>query len=152
MAYIRYKEVTRRFNFSKSVDLDKVPSYCMDYIYGKEELLAAYKVGNDHGIITTNKIMIFDNSQQMGMRKEVTTVPFHAITAHSIIFRLNMAEIYLLLGTGNPLVLKFSNMKDADKARLRYLYNAMSAAICDQVIPDEIVNKLVQNDFEFKDK
>lgn len=150
MAYIRYKEVTRRFNFSKYVEFNKIPSYCMDYIYDEEELLAAYRVGSDHGIITTNKIIIFDNSQQMGMRKEITTVPFHAITAHSIIFRLNTAEIYLLLGTGNPLVLKFSNMKDSDKARLRHLYNAMSAAICDQNIPKDIVNKLVSDDFKFE--
>lgn len=152
MAYIRYKEVTRRFNFSKAIDLDKVPSYCMDYIYGEEELLAAYRVGSDHGVITTNKIIIFDNSQQMGMKKEITTVPYHAITAHSIVFRLNSAEIYLLLGTGNPLVLKFSNMKDKDKSRLRHLYNAMSAAICDQLIPKEIIDKLVRDDFEFKDR
>lgn len=150
MAYIRYKEVTRHFNFTKALDINSIPKYTKDYIYDNEILLCAYKVGRDHGLITNKKIILFDNSQRFGMRKEITTIPFRSITAHSIIFHSSSAEIYLLLETSNPLLLKFGNMGDADKYRLRYLYNAMSAAICNQEIPSHIINKLVNNDFSFK--
>lgn len=152
MAYIRYKEVTKHFNFTKALDLNEIPSYAKDYIYDEETLLAVYKVGKDHGLITDKKIVLFDNSLSFGGRKEVTTIPYRAVSAHSIIFRSNAAEIYLLLETGNPLLLKFVSMKDADKVRLRLLYNAMSARICSQEIPKSIVKRLTDNDFEFKKK
>ena len=152
MAYIRYKEVTKHFNFTKVLDLDEVPSYGKDYIYDDEILLAVYKVGKDIGIINDKKIVLFDNSMSFGGRKEVTTIPYRSVTAHSIIFRATSTEIYLLLETSNPLLLKFVNMKDTDKARLRLLYNAMSARICNQEIPKSIVKKLVDNDFGFDKK
>ncbi len=150
MAYIRYKEVTKHFNFTKALGLNEVPSYLDDYVYDDEILLAVYKVGKDHGFITDKKIVLFDNSLSFGGRKEVTTIPYHAVSAHSIIFHSNSAEIYLLLETGNPLLLKFVSMKDADKVRLRLLYNAMSAKICNQEIPKNIVKRLIDNDFGFK--
>ena len=55
MAYIRYKEVTKHFNFSKVVELKSLPSYVSDYVYDSETILAAYKVGRDHGMITDKK-------------------------------------------------------------------------------------------------
>lgn len=149
MAYIRYKEVTREFNFTKALDAKNIPSYVKDYIYGDETILAAYRVGKDHGVITDKKILLFDNTQSFGMRKEITTVPYRAITAHSVIFRPSSAEIYLLLETSNPMLLKFSDMNDSDKLRLRYLYNAMSASINNQTIPEHILARLVNNDFDF---
>ena len=149
MAYIRYKEVTRTFNFTKAIDFESIPSYGKDYIYCDEKVLGAYRVGKDIGLITNKKIILFDNTQSLGMRKEVTTIPYRSITAHSVIFHSSTAEIYLLLETSNPLLLKFSDMKDIDKLRLRLLYNAMSASICDQKIPDNILKKLLDNDFGF---
>lgn len=149
MAYIRYKEVTRDFNFTRYVDMRNIPSYVKDYIYGSEVLLAAYKVGKDYGIITDKKIVLFDNTQSFGMSKEITTIPYRTISAHSVTFRFGSAEIYLLLETSNPMLLKFSDMSDSDKLRLRYLYNAMSASINNQDIPEHVLDRLVKNDFNF---
>lgn len=149
MAYIRYKEVTRDFNFTKALDADSVPSYVKNYIYDDEILLAVYKVGKDHGIITDKKIVLFDNTQSFGTRKEITTVPYRAVTAHSVIFHSSSAEIYLLLETSNPMLLKFVNMDDVDKLRLRLLYNAISASICGQKIPNQVLKKLINSDFDF---
>ena len=55
-----------------------------------------------------------------------------------------------MLETSNPLLLKFSNMEDKDKYRLRLIYNAMSAVICGQEIPNEITKKLTDKDLEIK--
>lgn len=147
MAYIRYKEVTKTFNFSKSLSVDEIPSYGKDYVYEDETLLAGYVVGKDIGIITDKKVILFDN---FGGKKEVTTIPYHAVLAHSIIFHTNTAEIYFLLTSSNPLLLKFSNMTDRDKMKLRYLYNAMSALICGQKVPKNVEAKLVKDDFDFE--
>lgn len=150
MAYIRYKAVTKDFNFTKSLDLNNIPSYGKDYIYDDEKALAVYQIGKDIGIITDKKIILFDNSTSFGARKEITTIPYHVITAHSIIFHASSIEIYLLLETGNPLLLKFKDLKDADKYKIRLLYNAMSAIISGQKIPTEIEKKLLNSDFSFK--
>lgn len=152
MAYIRYKEVTRHFNFTRALDLNNMPAYGNDYIYDDEKILAVYKVGKDIGLITDKKIVLFDNSFSFGGKKEITTIPYNSVTAHSIIFHSTSAEVYLLLSTSNPLLLKFSNMKDIDKLRIRLLYNAMSAVICNQKIPDKILKRLITNDFGFNGK
>ena len=150
MAYIRYKEVTKHFNFSKVVELKNLPSYVSDYAYDTEIILAAYKVGRDHGMITDKKIVLFDNSLSFNPKKEITTIPYRSISAHSVIFHNSTAEIYLLLDSGHPLLLKFSNMSAEDKVRLRLLYNAMSAIICGEKIPNTILKKLLDKDFSIK--
>lgn len=149
MAYIRYKEVTKHFNFTKVLNIKNLPSYVKDYAYEDEIILAAYKVGRDHGIITDKKIVLFDNSLSFKPKKEITTIPYHSVSAHSIVFYSASAEIYLLLDSGYPLLLKFANVNGEDKVRLRLLYNAMSAVICNQKIPDKIIKRLIENDFEF---
>ncbi len=148
MAYIRYKAVTRDFNFSNSIELENIPTYGKDYVYDNETILAAYKVGRDISIITDKKIMLFDNSIKLKNKKEVTTVPYTAVTAHSIMFHSNSSEIYLLLSTGNPLLLKFVNMDETDKYKLRLLYNAMSSCICSGKVPNDILKKLTTENFE----
>lgn len=150
MAYIKYKEVTKHFNFTKALSLKEIPAYGKDYIYDDEVLLAVYKVGNDHGLITDKKMILFDNSLSFPPKKEVTTIPYHSISAHSIIFHPTTTEIYLLLDSGHPLLLKFSNMKDIDKRKIRLLYNAMSAVICKQKIPTKILQQLLSDHIEFQ--
>lgn len=150
MSYIKYKEVTKHFNFTKTLKLDDAPGYTKVYMYDDEILLGVYKVGRDHGLITNKKLILFDNSLSVRPKKQITTIPYHSISAHTIIFHMASAEIYLLLNSGHPLLLKFSNMSDVDKARLRFLYNAMSAAICKQEIPSYVIEKLLNDDFKFK--
>ena len=152
MAYIRYKAVTKDFNFTAALKLDEIPNYGFDYIYDDETILAVYKVGKDIGLITDKKMVLFDNSTSFGARKEITTIPYKSVTAHSIIFHTSSTEIYLLMETSNPLLLKFSNMSDEDKYKLRLLYNAMSASICGQKIPTTIIKKLTNENFERKNK
>lgn len=151
MAYIRYKEVTKRFNFTKSLDIKMLPRYVLDYVFDDETLLAAYKVGRDHGIITDKKIVLFDNTISFSRKKLITTIPFKSVSAHSIYFYPNRAEIYILLDSGYPLLMKFSNTSGEDKLRLRLVYSAMSSVICNQKIPGGIVNKLVNDDIKFND-
>ena len=150
MAHIKYKEVTKHFNFTKALKLEDAPGYTKVYTYDDEILLGVYKVDRDHGLITNKKLILFDNSTSIRPKKQITTIPYYSISSHTIMFYESSAEIYLLLNSGNPILLKFSNMSDVDKARLRFLYNAMSAAICKQEIPSYIIQKLINDDFKFK--
>ena len=55
LAYIRYKAITRYFNFFKSIELQNIPSYGKDYIGENEMILAVYNEGKDVSIITDKK-------------------------------------------------------------------------------------------------
>ena len=79
-------------------------------------------------------------------------IPYTSVSLHSIIFGKTSAKIYLLLDSGHPLLLRFSNMDINDKSNLRFIYNAMSAAICGQKIPNEIIKKVSANGFNNKEK
>ena len=58
MAYIKYKEITKYFNFSKIVDNSLLPKYTMDYVFENEKVLAAYKTRRDYGVFTDKKIIL----------------------------------------------------------------------------------------------
>ena len=40
MAYIKYKELTKYFNFSKELDIDNLPNYVTDYLKDNEKIEA----------------------------------------------------------------------------------------------------------------
>ena len=58
MAYIKYKEITKYFYFSKYLEKSKLPKYVKDYVFDDECILTAYKTSTDHGIFTDKKIWI----------------------------------------------------------------------------------------------
>ena len=43
MAYIKYKELTKYFNFSKELDVGNLPTYVTDYLKKDEVIIKAYK-------------------------------------------------------------------------------------------------------------
>ena len=150
MAYIRYKEVAKYFYFSTVIDKNSLPKYITDYVLPGETVLAAYKVGRDHGVFTENKIVLYDNSISIKPRKIILTIPYHSISSHSITFFGGTAEINLLFDSGYPMKLKFVNMNDLDKVRLRYIYHCISARICEQEIPKEYLKKLAEDKYDNK--
>ena len=114
MAYIRYKSVTKDFDFYDTLDKKELPKYVKDYIYLDEILLTTYRSGRDHAVFTNKKIIIFDETKIL-RKKEITAIPYRSVSAHTIIFRRKSAEIQLLLDSGHPFSLKFSNMNATDK-------------------------------------
>ncbi len=150
MAYIKYKEVTKYFNFSKAIKKEKLPKYVNDYVFEDEQILTAYKTSRDHGIFTTRKILLFDNYSLFGLRKQIYTIPYKSISSCSVIFYSTRAEFSLFLDSGYPLRLKFVNMKGIDKLRLRILYSCIIRIINNQRLDLEEVRKLVQDDLHFR--
>src|SRR5574344_922287 len=121
MAYIKYKEIAKYFNFSKVKSINELPQYVLDYIFDGEEILVAYKTFRDHGIFTTKKILLFDNRLSIDERKEITTIPYSTISSISVIYHKVSAEMVCYLNSGYPLRLKFVRMSGLDKKRLRIL-------------------------------
>ena len=151
MAYIKEKEITKYFNFSKNIDKNKLPKYVNDYVFEDEHILASYKTATDHGIFTTAKIVLFDNYSLFGARKQVYTIPYRTISTCSVIFYKSRAELSLFLESGYPVRLKFINMKDTDKLRLRLLYSVIIKIINNQKVSAAELQRLINDDVSFND-
>ena len=72
MVYIRYKEVTKHFNFSKALNREDLPGYIRHYVSEDENILVAYKTSRDHGVFNDKKMVLFDNVSRFEK-----TIPFH---------------------------------------------------------------------------
>ena len=151
MAYIKYKEITKYFNFTKALDKAKLPKYVHDYVFDDETMLCAYKTSTDHGIFTTSKIVLFDNYSLFGMKKQIYTIPYKTISTASIIFYPRHAELSLFLDSGYPVRIKFINMRDVDKLRLRLLYSLLIKIINNQKVKNDEIERLVKDDVSFDD-
>ena len=149
MAYIKYKEITKYFNFSSAFNKEKLPKYVKDYVFDDEKILVAYKTRTDHGIFTNKKMVLFDNYSLLGTKKQVYVIPYESVSTCSVIFHLKSAEMSFFLDCGYPVRLKFVNMKDVDKLRLRMLYSTILKIVCDQKVSEEELKKLILDDISF---
>lgn len=149
MAYIKYKEITKYFYFSKSLSKENLPKYIFDYIFDDEIILASYKTLRDHGIFTDRKIVLFDSKVALDNSKEIFTIPYETISTVSVAFRSNSADMSLFLLSGYPLRIKFVKMSDSDKLRLRILYNVIQQIICKDKPSKDKIDMLVNNTFNF---
>ncbi len=149
MAYIKYKEVTKYFNFSRSIKLEDLPEYVTEYTYDGEEILAAFMTDVDYGVFTTKKIILFDKGSSLGLFKQIYTIPYNTISTLSIIYKIHQAEFSIFLDSGYPLILKFINLKNPNpgspniyKNRLKYIYHIISKNINHQEVTEEDIKKI----------
>ncbi len=151
MAYIKYKELTKYFDFSKYIETKDLPQYTLDYVYEEEEVLVAYKTFRDYGLFTTNKMILFDNALSITPFKQMYTIPYKSIDSCAIIFKPNKIELKFDLKSGYQLRLKFVDMEVRDKVRVRLLYSYIARFISDQKIQKEVINILVENKIVIKE-
>ncbi len=147
MFYVKYKEVTKSFNFSKALDKNDLPGYIKHYIYDDEKILVAYKTSRDHGVFTDKKIILFDNYSKFGIKKQIYSIPYISISTISITFEDKSANLLLYLNSGYPVNLKFVSLEPKDKVRLRILYTCINRVIGKQKLNEKDIKKLVNNDF-----
>lgn len=152
MAYIRYKEITKHFNFSRAIKREELPTYINHYVSEDENVLACYETSRDHGVFTDKKIILFDNVSVFGKYKQVFTIPYKSISLISVLFSEKSAELNITMDCTYPMKLIFVNMRAEDKVRLRVLYNTIDRIINGEKPLAENLKRLYENDFSFKDK
>jgi len=150
MQYVKYKELTKEFKFSKAFNKDDLPGYIKHYILDNELILVAYKTDRDHGVFTDKKIVLFDSYSEPRNCKEIYTIPYKSVSTISIIFETTTAELHLFLDSGYPVKLKFINVKPDDKIRLRILYTCINRIISNQEPNKKDIKRLITDDIHFK--
>lgn len=131
MAYIKYKELTKYFNFNKEIEIDAVPSYVKDYMDKKEVIYKAYKTFRDKGIFTDKRMILFDVNLS-ATNKKVHIIPYKSISSGAILFKTSSGAIFLSFDSGYQLRLNFVNLKPQDKTELRLLYSKMMNFVLEQ--------------------
>ncbi len=151
MAYVKYKELTKYFDFSRYIETGDLPWYVFDYIYEDEEILAGYKTFRDHGVFTSKKIILFDNAISFRPFKQIYTIPYNEISSCSILYRPSKVELKFDLESGYQLRLIFVNMHKLEKMRLRLIYSVICREICNQKPSKEVIDDLVKNNIVVKE-
>lgn len=150
MFYVKYKEITRDFNFSNVLNSKDLPGYIKHYILEDEQILVGYKTSRDHAVFTDKKIVLFDNYSKFGIRKQIYSIPYNSVSTISITFEDKYAEMHLFLNCGYPIRLKFIDVLPEDKVRLRVLYTCINRIISNQEPSKQDIKRLITNDFTKK--
>ncbi len=140
----KFGKIINFSSFSSVADKKDLPAYVRQYIK-KEKTLTIYKTARDYGVFTDKKIVLFDNTEKS---KQIYTIPYKSISNPSISFEEDNAEVNLILDSGLPVSLKFTNMTGEDKMRLRFLYICMDKVINGQDMDQDDIKKLLSDDFK----
>ena len=124
MAYIKYKELTKYFNFNERLELEGLPKYVTDYVDADEKIIGAYKTSRDKSIFTNKRMILFDVTP-FTKRKKIHIIPYHSISSATIEYDIGTASILLSLNSGYQLRLNFVGMHAEDKTELRLLFSRM---------------------------
>ena len=122
MAYIKYKELTKYFNFNKEIDKDSLPTYVTDYLKKGEVIVKAYKTSRDKGIFTNERMILFDVNP-ISNSKKIHIIPYSSISSGAILFKKISGAILLSFDSGYQLKLNFIRMNAKDKTELRKLFS-----------------------------
>ena len=124
MAYIKYKELTKYFNFNKEIPLDDLPHYVTDYVNPKEKIYKAYKTLRDKAIFTDKRMILFD-VDPITNSKKIHIIPYLSISTGAILFKKKDAAILLSFDSGYQIRLNFVKLNPDEKTELRKLYSKM---------------------------
>jgi len=122
MAYIKYKELTKYFNFNGELEIDSLPNYVTDYLSSGETIVKAYKTSRDKGIFTNKRMILFDVNPLNGSKK-IHIIPYSSISSGAILFNLKTAAILFSFDSGYQLKLNFVRLDANEKTELRKLYS-----------------------------
>ncbi len=124
MAYIKYKELTKYFNFEREIPVEDLPKYVVDYVDESEEVLMAYKNSMDYAVFTDNRMILFDKNP-LSTLKKIHIIPYKSISTSAIGYGFNKVEVLMSLDSGYPLQINFIKMNDSKKVNLKNVYKHM---------------------------
>ncbi len=125
MAYIKFKEMTRYFNFYRELDLSEMPEYVTHYLSKGEEVHAIYCTKLDKCVFTDRKLILFDLKHFLGTVKKIHFFPYQKISSSAILFKKKSAAVLLTMESGYQVRLNFVNMNSEEKTHFRKIYYKM---------------------------
>ena len=121
MAYIKYKELTKYFDFKEEVNVDDLPDYTLEYVNSGEKIIGAYKTSRDYAVFTDKTMILFDRDI-VKLYKKIHVIPYKSINTSALCFKPGHAEILFSLESGYQMRIVFVNMNHDKKENLKAIY------------------------------
>ncbi len=125
MAYIKFKELTKYFDFKIEIQKDKLPDYVIEYVSDKENILIAYKNNKDYVIFTDKKLVLFDRDPMAMYFKKIHVIPYSSISTSAINFKPGKVELLFSFDSGYQLHLNFIDMNHDKKENIKKVFKTM---------------------------
>ena len=124
MAYAKFKELTKYFDFKEEIDIDNLPDYTKEYVNSGEKILLGYKTSRDHAVFTDKTMSLFDRNIACTYKK-IHIIPYASISSSAIMFKPGKAEILMSMDSGYQMRIVFVNMNHVKKEHLKEVYKVM---------------------------
>lgn len=125
MAYIKFKELAKYFDFKTEVMEDKLPEYAKEYVEESEQIIMGYKNLKDYVVFTNKKMILFDRDTLAVYYKKIHIIPYSSISTSAINFKPGKVELLFSLDSGYQLHVNFIEMNHDKKENLKKIYKAM---------------------------
>ena len=125
MAYIKFKELSKYFDFKEETAIDKLPDYAREYVSSKETILGSYKNSKDYAVFTDKKMILFDRDTLAVYYKKIHIFPYSSISSSAINFKPGKVELLFSFDSGYQLHINFIEMNHNKKEKLKSIYKIM---------------------------
>ena len=126
MAYIKFKELTKYFDFKEEIiNTETLPEYVKEYVHESEKLILAYKNSKDYAVFTNKRMLLFDRDPLAMYYKKVHVVPYRSISTSAINYMPGKVELLFSLDSSYQLHINFVGMNHDKKENLKRIFNIM---------------------------
>ena len=125
MAYIKFKELSKYFDFKEEIATDKLPDYAREYVSSKETILGSYKNSKDYAVFTDKKMILFDRDTLAVYYKKIHIFPYVSISSSAINFKPGKVELLFSFDSGYQLHINFIEMNHNKKEKIKSIYKTM---------------------------
>ena len=125
MAYIKFKELSKYFDFKEEIATDKLPDYAREYVSSKETILGSYKNSKDYAVFTDKKMILSDRDTLAVYYKKIHIFPYTSISSSAINFKPGKVELLFSFDSGYQLHINFIEMNHNKKEKLKSIYKIM---------------------------
>ena len=125
MSYIKFKELSKYFDFKTEVYEDKLPDYTKEYVEENETILIGYKNSRDYVVFTDKKMILFDRDTLAVYYKKIHVIPYVSISTSAINFKPGKVELLFSFDSGYQLHVNFIDMNHEKKENIKKIYKTM---------------------------
>lgn len=125
MAYIKFKELTKYFDFKDEILEENLPDYTKEYVEDNEHIVMGYKNSKDYVVFTDKKMILFDRDTLAVYYKKIHIIPYVSISSSAINFKPGKVEILFSLDSGYQLHINFIDMNHDKKENIKKVYKLM---------------------------
>ena len=122
MAYIKFKELSKYFDFKVEVNPEELPEYTKEYVDESEKNLLGYKNSKDYVVFTNRRMILFDRDPMAVYYKKIHIIPYISISTSAINYKPGKVELLFSLDSGYQLHINFIDMNHDKKERIKAIY------------------------------